>query len=164
MQPYASLLALGHKRIETKSFDTDYRGEILIHSSTARLGAARLLANNSFNGLIGSVVSKIDVHPRTAISCFDCLVFGAVIGKATLCHTLPMHSFINLHGGQLVIGEGPYLGLEFSMCEREKSLNNFSLDRYAYFFTRPIMFDEPIAARGRQWLWDFDHCKTSRIL
>jgi len=31
-QPYASLIALGHKRIETRGWKTPYRGEILIHA------------------------------------------------------------------------------------------------------------------------------------
>lgn len=33
LQPWASLVVLGHKRIETRSRDTKYRGPLLIHAS-----------------------------------------------------------------------------------------------------------------------------------
>ncbi len=33
LQPWASLVALGHKKIETRSWNTKYRGELLIHAS-----------------------------------------------------------------------------------------------------------------------------------
>ena len=32
-EPYASLIALGYKKIETRSFKTNYRGELYIHAS-----------------------------------------------------------------------------------------------------------------------------------
>lgn len=32
-QPWATLVALGHKRVETRSWSTSYRGEILIHAA-----------------------------------------------------------------------------------------------------------------------------------
>jgi hypothetical protein len=32
-QPWASLVALGHKRIETRSWKTDYRGPLVIHAA-----------------------------------------------------------------------------------------------------------------------------------
>ncbi len=36
-QPWASLMALGVKRIETRSWYTSYRGEVVIHSGQKRL-------------------------------------------------------------------------------------------------------------------------------
>lgn len=32
-EPYASLIAYGYKRIETRSYKTNYRGELYIHAS-----------------------------------------------------------------------------------------------------------------------------------
>ena len=34
-QPWASLIVYGHKRIETRSWSTTYRGTLLIHASKA---------------------------------------------------------------------------------------------------------------------------------
>src|ERR1019366_1397692 len=36
-QPWASLLALGYKRLETRSWSTSYRGPIAVHASKRRL-------------------------------------------------------------------------------------------------------------------------------
>lgn len=33
LQPWASLVILGHKKIETRSWNTKYRGDLLIHAS-----------------------------------------------------------------------------------------------------------------------------------
>lgn len=35
-EPFASFIAMGHKLIETRSWKTNYRGEILIHASKSR--------------------------------------------------------------------------------------------------------------------------------
>ena len=35
-EPYATLIALGHKKIETRSWKTSYRGDILIHASLSK--------------------------------------------------------------------------------------------------------------------------------
>ncbi len=44
-QPWASLVALGHKRIETRCWETKYRGTLAIHAAAALppkwLGASR---------------------------------------------------------------------------------------------------------------------------
>lgn len=41
MQPWATLIVLGHKKIETRSWNTKYRGEILIHASAGKKPANR---------------------------------------------------------------------------------------------------------------------------
>ena len=35
-QPWATLVAVGEKRIETRSWSTDYRGPLAIHAGKAR--------------------------------------------------------------------------------------------------------------------------------
>lgn len=35
-EPYASLIKEGYKKIETRSWKTNYRGEILIHASSGK--------------------------------------------------------------------------------------------------------------------------------
>jgi activating signal cointegrator 1 len=36
LEPWASLVAAGYKRIETRSWSTEYRGELLIHASASK--------------------------------------------------------------------------------------------------------------------------------
>ena len=36
-EPYATLIKLGKKKIETRSFKTNYRGELYIHASSTKM-------------------------------------------------------------------------------------------------------------------------------
>ncbi len=36
-EPYATLIKLGKKKIETRSFKTNYRGELYIHASSTKI-------------------------------------------------------------------------------------------------------------------------------
>ena len=36
-EPYATLIKLGKKKIETRSFKTTYRGELYIHASSTKI-------------------------------------------------------------------------------------------------------------------------------
>ena len=45
-QPWASLVAIGAKRIETRGWSTNYRGPIAIHAAKAFPGTAKALAQN----------------------------------------------------------------------------------------------------------------------
>lgn len=47
-QPWASLIAHGHKRVETRSWSTKYRGEIFIHASKGFPGKARYFAGTQW--------------------------------------------------------------------------------------------------------------------
>jgi len=73
-QPYASLIALGHKRIETRGWKTPYRGEILIHA--------------------GMVVKSMPLcrEPffRQVLQPDDRLPLGAIIARAQLVDIKPV--------------------------------------------------------------------------
>ena len=43
-QPWASLVALGHKQVETRSWRTAYRGRLAIHAAEGFPASARLVA------------------------------------------------------------------------------------------------------------------------
>lgn len=61
-QPWATLVALGHKRVETRSWSTRYRGPIAIHAAKGFPGYAREFA--SLERAIGRLPQRI---PRGAI-------------------------------------------------------------------------------------------------
>jgi activating signal cointegrator 1 len=45
-QPWATLVAIGAKRVETRSWQTSYRGEIAIHAAKGMPYGARLMCHN----------------------------------------------------------------------------------------------------------------------
>jgi hypothetical protein len=66
MQPWATLVVMGLKTIETRSWATDYRGPLFIHASKSRAGKTILPA-------LGVPIPD-----------FNALPFGAIIGEVNL--------------------------------------------------------------------------------
>ncbi len=81
IQPYASLIAWGHKRFETRSWQTRHRGPLAIHAS------ARLTANTRLRcseepfriALQDALLSRGISAPQSHASLRKCLPFGAIV-------------------------------------------------------------------------------------
>lgn len=128
LQPWATLVVIRAKQIETRSWSTDYRGELLIHASTGKVGA--LLAMEP---------------PFTKyIKKFKDLPFGAIIGRVTLKDVLLIEEK-KLEGNTL-----NQLTLE------ELAFGDFSVGRYAWLLSDAVQIDKPIPAKGSLRLWDFE--------
>lgn len=76
MQPWASLLVMGIKKIETRTWTTTFRGELLIHAS------------KSTAGKIFIKTPSISQH----LDSFASLPLGAIIGQATLKDIIRVNS------------------------------------------------------------------------
>lgn len=75
-EPYGSLILKGHKKIETRSWKTNYRGELYIHTSST-----------IFKGDNSKAFNYIDKKD---------LVFGSIICKCKLVDCIEMtEEFIN---------------------------------------------------------------------
>lgn len=70
-QPWASLVVEGHKEIETRSWETKYRGELYIHASSKFY----------FGDL---ELCRIDRFFKEAIPDPTKVITGAILGKVTL--------------------------------------------------------------------------------
>lgn len=87
LQPFASLSVLGHKKIETRSWNTSYRGPLLIHASKGKyygkalnlVSCRELCYQEPFNKYIGGGE-------------YDNLPFGSIIGKVELVDTMQFGS------------------------------------------------------------------------
>lgn len=75
MQPWATLLVMGIKKIETRTWTTSFRGELLIHASKSKAG--RLFVETP-------AVSQY-------INNFHSLPLGGIIGQATLRDIIRIH-------------------------------------------------------------------------
>ncbi|RYD50983.1 MAG: ASCH domain-containing protein [Sphingobacteriales bacterium] len=76
LQPWASLVVLGHKTIETRSWTTVYRGPLLIHAGVRTSGKA-----------FATLPAIAPLLPE-----FKELAFGAIIGEVTLRDVLTLES------------------------------------------------------------------------
>jgi hypothetical protein len=81
LQPWATLVMLGYKTNETRSWDTSYSGPLAIHASLGKPAEARRICQE--NSHIRQILA---VHGLT----FDTLSRGAILGTCTLLGTLPI--------------------------------------------------------------------------
>jgi hypothetical protein len=127
LQPWASLVVMGHKKIETRSWTTAYRGNLLIHASKGRAGAA-IAATPLF---------------QQHIPDFSTLPFGAIIGEARLVDILRIEEtgLPEEHMAQLTL--------------EERAFGDYHAGRFAWMLEDAVIWDEVIPATGRLGLWEW---------
>lgn len=131
-QPWASLVALGEKAIETRSWAPSYRGEILIHAAKGFPGDCRRLCwRDPFaTALINGGFNTADDLPR-----------GAIVAVANLVRIAPTESF-----------DSPIL-LPFHIAERERAFGDFSAGRYGWVLHDVRRLPSAIPCKGALGLW-----------
>ncbi len=128
LQPWASLTVMGFKKLETRSWSTSHRGDLLIHASLGKSGA--LLAKEP----------PFIKH----ITDFSKLPFGAIIGKAVLTDIIKVES---LHLSTEAINR---LSME------ERAFGDYSNGRFVWVLEEPEVFSQPIPVKGTLGLWSFE--------
>lgn len=128
LQPWASLVVLGKKKVETRSWQTAYRGPLLIHASLGKR-AALLAAEPPFQKYIPD---------------FSLLPFGAIIGSVTLAEVLRIDR-LDFPPEQI-----NRLTLE------ERAFGDYSPGRFAWMLETPVCFYQPIQIRGALQLWEYE--------
>lgn len=127
LQPWASLVVMGTKTIETRSWQTGHRGSLLIHASASRKG------------------SVLSLQPPFChyIKNFSELPFGAIIGSVTLNGVVPVETLL-LPANQLA-----RLTLE------EKAFGDYTKGRYAWLLSDAVLLPQPIFIKGSLGLWNY---------
>jgi hypothetical protein len=125
IEPWATLIALGAKRIETRSWPTRFRGPFLVHASRAlpRQNIA-LCQREPIRGILAAAG-----YPTHAA-----LPRGAIVGAARLvdCRLITPET------------EAPPL---------ERDVDHFSPGRFAWYLTEPRRLAAPVPARGMLGFW-----------
>lgn len=135
-QPWATLLAVGCKHMETRSWPTKYRGEILIHASKKPYSQVRKILPTKDRRYIEDLLQINRVNGQEHVPT------GVIVGKAELT-------------GCMKITESFRSGLA-NIRPEELILGDFTPGRYAWIMERPVLFKEPIPAKGMQGLWNYD--------
>jgi len=146
-QPWATLIAIGAKRIETRSWETPYRGPLLIHAAKRHDGdSLSLIADEPFRRAL--------INERRSLICD--LPFGAIIAIAHLDRILTIGGG---HKGAVILVES---GESVSSPERE--FGNYELGRFAWMLTNIRRFQHPIPFIGHQRIFDVpDHIVADAI-
>ncbi|MBH0333691.1 2-oxoglutarate dehydrogenase E1 [Brevibacillus brevis] len=137
-QPWATLIALGEKRFETRGWSTNHRGPIAIHA--AKKVDKEICLEEPFR-------SVLEKHGHTA----DNLPTGAVIAVANITECWSVGE--NHQGGMPVLFNGDE-GQMKRICLQEDSFGWFEHGRFVWEMTDVKPFD-PVPAKGQQGLWNW---------
>jgi hypothetical protein len=138
-QPWATLVGIGAKRVETRSWTTRYRGPLAIHAAKGKPRYDLLYEEPFRQALFGDVWYP----PRVTR---ESLPLGAIVAVASL------ESVRRIEADG--IPEGP-LGLTLLRAnEHEEAFGDYTPGRYAWVLRSVRALPEPIECRGALGLWD----------
>ena len=131
-QPWATLIAIGAKRYETRSWLTSYRGLLAIHA------AKRPIVGTELNPAIRAVLDHHGTPPND-------LPLGAVLCVVRLVEVVPSEQVI--------------ARAQSDKRVRLEELNygNYAPGRYAWKMEIVKVAPEPIPAKGAQGLWTWEY-------
>lgn len=125
-QPYATLVAIGAKTIETRSWSTKYRGRVAIHAGRKA----------------GSIQFVFQAEPfRSALQLTDnstlALPLGAVVAIADLVDVVPTVSVAD------------------ELNAQELAFGDYSAGRFAWILRDVERLARPMPCRGALGLWEW---------
>lgn len=160
-QPWASLIACGAKRYETRSWATKYRGQIAIHAAMKDPCKLSLLDKKALERVVWE---EIDAG-RCPGWCL--MPRGAVIATAELVdvwhivhHPGPnVDTAMHIDIGAESMTEDkhdPHFYDYFVPTEKEIALGDWTPGRYAWELANIKMLPKPIPIKGKQGLWNWE--------
>lgn len=161
-QPWASLVAVGVKTIETRSWSTGYRGPLAIHAAkTAPLDGEEVgewwWTWDVDHGIIVRQPSDANRSWREHSA-----PLGAVVATCDLIDVVPFEVlgfWASPTTPQVTVtDEGPPCWL---VDTHQCLYGDFSPGRYAWLLGGIEPMDEPIPARGRRGLWNWNEGKPA---
>ena len=115
-QPWASLIALGVKTIETRSWSTSFRGPLAIHAGKAQPGSFERVGD-WVTSMWGDGSWSMVERPSGSLDPVRCveLPLGAVVAVADLVDVVPIHEWMcscDLADGPYALVSGTSMGPE----------------------------------------------------
>jgi activating signal cointegrator 1 len=159
-QPWASLVALGKKRIETRSWETLYRGPLLIHAGKG-LGPV-----GGMHGLVELVRQDVfwDALIPLRPSVFNAeglakraLPFGAIVAVCDLVDcVLTWPSWASDEPWFTGQREGETWAVPPPAGSDERAFGDYSPGRFAWLLANVRALPKPIPATGARRLWEWE--------
>ena len=135
-QPWASLVACGAKRIETRSWSTAYRGPLAIHAAKAFPRDCRETAEFDFH-FRRFLIEAGYVHRFGGID-VSTLERGAIVATCRV---------VRCARTELIVSQ---------ISDQERAFGDYSSGRWAWLLNDIVRLPEPITARGALGLWEWE--------
>lgn len=153
-QPWAILVAIQAKLIETRSWKTLYRGPLAIHAAKRIPREYRRLCGavppepfaSALKGITWTMAetSLGTIHQGHSES----LHLGCVIATCELVDCVPISEKVTIHSSK-------YFSVQIPPGEPEYSFGDYTSGRYAWILTNVQPLPKPIPARGALGLWEW---------
>jgi len=144
-QPWATLVAIGAKKIETRSRSTNYRGPIAIHAA-AGLGPVGGLAG--LWALCSTEPFRSALRPHVEFP--GDLPRGAIVAVANLVRIVESLMFDRVGDISWTGPDGtPY---HYTLTDQERAFGDYSSGRYAWLLSDVRPLRTPLPYRGSQGL------------
>ena len=167
-QPWATLVAIGAKRIETRSWATSYRGPLAIHAAAGLgpVGGVRGLVN-----LVGQPIFQVALAPDAhgggywdeIADAVRELPRGAIVAVCELLDCIPTQhpGVANEPGKPWFTGARKGVGQHYyevppPLDSNEYAFGDYTPGRYAWLLANVRALPEPIPAKGALSLWNYD--------
>lgn len=155
-QPWATLVAVGAKKIETRSWSTSHRGLLAIHATKGFSNENRLLAYNSEP--FASTLIMAGYNVRGALKS-NFLPLGAIVAVCDLIECVQVKAQPQLHTSFALVGYPPAL----PPGEPELSFGDYTPGRYAWILANIRRLENPVPCGGHQQLWDVPAAIAAQI-
>jgi hypothetical protein len=137
-------VAIGAKKVETRSWATNYRGPLAIHASKKQFNT-----DSYFDRELHTFAYALGLPD---IFSFDTLPYGTVIATCKLVDCLEIHGGGEFH---VYIGNdcSDYIALPVKSVEY--AFGDYTPGRYAWMLEDVRILPEPIPAKGHLGLWEW---------
>ncbi len=153
-QPYATLSAIGAKKIETRSWPTKFRGQFALHAAKGFPGWAKelVLSNPWF-------ANALHAYGHVA----PCLPTGSILAVAELVMCLPTNgSYFHFEATDITLEKGEMVSSHSQAINYQRPaedtpefhFGDYSENRFMFFMANVRMLPEPIPCKGALGFWE----------
>lgn len=157
-QPWATLVAIGAKKIETRSWSTSYHGPLAIHAAIRIPGSAVKLLDPGLNNYAYEKNNIVEFpflealrnggysHPSwlEGNRIYINLPLGCIVAICDLTGCFEIYSSYEV----------------FCLPEGEKAFGDYTPGRFMWALANVRRIEEPIPVKGRQGLWEWTEAQA----
>ena len=145
-QPWATLVAIGEKKIETRPWSTNYRGPLAIHAGKNREWEY-LINETPFYKALSTHPTVWHMQPPSPWGCIVATCELVDIARITELQSFPA---CKAHWHQLH---------KWDLNKQERAFGDYSVGRFMWLLEDVKILAAPIPTKGAMGLWEWDEVK-----